>query len=413
MAIEVTTIKVEIHESAKDTQDFKNLKEFQVTKQELFKYAIMMQEVPKNIKESDFEYLQSKIPHLEGMYSEWIVLTKNMINNLSEDDRQQKIISEAIGVGVGLKYSVELLKVNPNSFKKIKPAKKGKYLDYSAIVDSKEYEIETKGTVGRYYSTMANDILEKKKDSTTDVYLKYGTITVVNKADETREVKCVIVDDPPNEDNVSEDDLFETQVKNYSLILSFILDSRYFNRFIRPALKNDYSKAKINTSKFFGRYKFKGKNYLGEYFDYRLVASHYKNKQLSTKAKKNAFFKQLTGNLGKTKMFIGVEESVLNAINEVNTGFLAQYRSEKHLTEKDSIIKFLDEDGILFVKSSNGKDEQIENIFTEEVVRERIEMYSNYVERNVHICGAPCRSKEKRGKSCAIRTYRSNCHFHR
>lgn len=174
MITEDTRLKVVLDDSAKNTKDFYPIKNIRLNKQELFKYAILWSEVPSHLKETDyFDHLQSKVPALEIMISEFIIMTKFGIKNTSNDDRNKKFISEVIGVGVGLKYSSDLLKINPNTFKKIPPAIEGKYLDYSVLVKGKEYEIETKGTVSKYYSSMKEDIIKKKSNKTNkSVYLR-------------------------------------------------------------------------------------------------------------------------------------------------------------------------------------------------------------------------------------------------
>lgn len=132
-------------------------------KDEIFKYGIFMMEIPKHIKDSNFDFLQSKIPFMAGLYDDYIECRTQEIINLSEDDRIKKLISETIGVALGLKYATILLNVNPNIFEKIPPSTEGKYLDYSFIVNNKSYQIETKGTTMRYTSGMQNDIEQKKQ----------------------------------------------------------------------------------------------------------------------------------------------------------------------------------------------------------------------------------------------------------
>ncbi|WP_305952843.1 hypothetical protein [Emticicia oligotrophica] len=146
-------MKIYLDETVKDSELFRNKLEFEICKPEIFKYGIMVEEVPSYIVDSDFDYLQSKIPAIELLHSDFINVQERKIENLSNDDRKKKTISEIIGVAFGIKYTVELLNTNPNKFKKIGTPTNGKYLDYSLIVDNLEFELETKGTVSKYYNS--------------------------------------------------------------------------------------------------------------------------------------------------------------------------------------------------------------------------------------------------------------------
>ena len=141
------------------------------------------------------------------------------------------------------------------------------------IVDEKEYELETKGTISNYYSKFKKDILDKKNNKKMkDVYFRFGTIAMINNSDDLKDSKCVVVDDPPNEDiKPNFENSFETQLLNYGIFLSYILDSKYYNKYIKPLKKNQYKKVKINVKKFFTKYIFNNKEYYGECFDYRLI----------------------------------------------------------------------------------------------------------------------------------------------
>ncbi|MFP5039752.1 hypothetical protein [Parasediminibacterium sp. JCM 36343] len=405
--------KIHLDETVKDLELFKSKEDFQICKPEIFKYGIMMEEVPNHIREADFEYLQSKIPAYELLHSDFINIFPERIENTSNDDRKKKIISEIIGVSFGIKYTIELLNTSPSKFKKIGVPIEGKYLDYSIIVENKEYELETKGTVNKYYSTFKNDILEKKKDqSLKSVFLRFGTIAMINNFGDTKLSQCVIVDDPPNDNNIASDDSsFEVQLLNYGIFLSYILDSKYFNKYIRPLKQKQLRKVKINQKKFFTKYIFKGKEFYGECFDYRLIRE---NEDVNNGLNNNLdLFQEKTRKFGKTKFFIGLELKVIEAINRKHIDNLKNYEAEWTLEDEGLTIKFLDKDGILIVKSKDGDDNQLENIFTEAEVKKRLGYSFNQQLGNAHTCGAPCRSREIKDKSCEIRTYREFCHFHR
>jgi hypothetical protein len=410
---DTTTFEIELDETVRDNKLFQSIKQISICKPELFKYAIMMWEVPSHIKESDFDYLQSKIPGLELLISDYIKFESNRIENLSKDDRVKKIISEAVGVGIGLKYSVELLKTNPNRLKKIGAPQSGKYLDYSTIVDEKEYEIETKGTVSKYYTVFKNDILNKKQDCAQKiVYQRFGTISMFNNEGIYSNSKCVIVDDPPKNNLVENDDTFETQLYSYAIMLSYILDSKYYNSYIISLIKSKKERIRINEKKFFGKYTFNGKDYYGECFDYRLIRENFLSPSLID-SELSKLFDTISKGKRKTKFFIGIDEVVIQAINKKDIDFLRGYKSKSIFIEENNNTRFLDQDGILIIKSIDGADKQLESIFTEEEVKIRLGLFVNFIKREAHQCGAPCRSRVIQGKPCEIMTFRSNCHFHR
>lgn len=408
-----TTIEIQLDDTVKYNVFFQSITSIEINKAELFKYAIMMWEVPKNIRESDFTYLQSKVPALEMLLSDHIEFSSDTIFNLSTDDRVKKLVSEAVGVGIGLKYSIVLLNTNPSKLKKIDAPSEGKYLDYATIVDSREYEIETKGTVSNYYANMKKDILEKKQSrASKNVHLRFGTICMLKNVGQTNKSNCIIVDDPPNDNNIDNDDTFNTQLWSYATILSHIIDSKYYNKFVNPLIQGKIGRIRINNRKFFGKYIFENKLYLGECFDYRLIKENIRELDLD-KNKKDALFQLITQNIGVTKFFIGLHIDVISAINRKNEVFLRQYESEVRFVDKHETIKFLDKDGILIIKSRNHSDAQLEEIFSEDEVEKRLGLFSNYLQGYAHKCGVPCKSKALKGKPCDMMTFREACHFHR
>lgn len=222
----------------------------------------------------------------------------------------------------------------------------------------------------------------------------------------------MIVDDPPINNLVENDDTFETQLFSYAILLSYILDSKYYNKYINPLKGKKKGKIRINEKKFFAKYTFNGKDYYGECFDYRLISENFETSSIiDTELAK--LFETVTKEKGKTKFFIGLDETVIKAINKKNIEFLKIYNSENVFIDNDKHMQFLDQDGILIVKSIDGADKQLESIFTEEEVKRRLGFFFSYIKREAHQCKAPCRSREIKGKPCEIMTYRSNCHFHR
>src|SRR5690348_11498662 len=99
---DISKLKIYLDVTVKDSDLFKTKQEFEICKPEIFKYGIMMEEVPAHIREADFDYLQSKIPAYELLHSDFINIFPNRIENLSKDDRKKKIISEVVGVAFGI-----------------------------------------------------------------------------------------------------------------------------------------------------------------------------------------------------------------------------------------------------------------------------------------------------------------------
>lgn len=416
MAVKTTKISVFLDDTVKKNKLFSQVTSIDFNRMELLKYAVLAWEVPDNVKESDFNYLQNKLPALDSYLEGLVEFTSDSIINLSNDDRNKKLISEYLGVGVGLKYTTLLLKISPNRFKKINRPVQGKYLDYSTVCGKREYEIETKGTVGKYYKSMKRDILEKKKSQkkVKTVFLRLGTIFLANNKFSKAEVKskCVIVDDPPFQNEVNQDDTYKTQLLSYAVFLSQLLDSKYYNKYIQKVKKNRFSRLRIPQNKFYGIYEFEGRRYFGECFDYRLIVNNLKSEILTNK-KIREIFKSITEKVGVTKIFVGLDENVLNAINTQKASFLSDYEVEQKVVIEDKVSKFLDKDGILVVKAIEGSDNQINMIFPEAEVERRFSLYINYLKGETHKCGAPCTSRGLEGKPCDKLTFRRFCYFHR
>ena len=408
----ISKLKIHLDETVKDSDLFKSKKDLNICKPEIFKYGVFAEEIPEKIHEADFDYLQSKIPAYELLYSDFLSVYSDRIENISKDDRKKKLLSEVIGVAFGIKYTVELLGANPSKFRKIGALIEGKYMDYSVVVGNREYELETKGTVSKSYSSFKRDILSKKSNKhNKDVYLRFGTIAMINNEGEARLSKCVIVDDPPNEDNLGEySDSYKTQLLNYAMFLSYILDPKYYNKYFRPLKKKQLRRVRIDRTKFFTKYAFNNRVYYGECFDYRLIRG-----DLDTLQNNNStdLFALKTVQFGKTKFFIGIDERIVESINGHDISFLEDFDEEAQCIIEGDSFRFLDRDGILIVKSKNEWDIQLEELFTEEEVKRRLGESLNRSMGISHKCGAPCTSKGREGKPCEIRTYRRHCYFHR
>jgi hypothetical protein len=410
-------IPIKIDKSAKDTKLFEKMKTVKISKKEIFKYGVLIWEVKNRILESDFNHLQSLIPAFEQLYSENIEFSEHGIKNTSNDDRVKKLTSELIGVGVGIKYSNDLIGYNLNTLNKIPPAVEGKYLDYSFVMDKNLYEIETKGTVSVYSTSMIKDIVEKKRNK-REIFLRFGTIAHILDDKEESKSELLIVDDPPSNNNKKKNlDSIEF-INNYLSYLAFIVDNTQYNKLIRQIKSNKINKIRIKKGKFFGTYSLNNQDYVGEYFDRRLVIKNIEksfsklNDSISKRILKS-FFKEYTAKIGKHKFFIGIDRRIVDLINDGDFDKLGNFSVHKFLEEHENKYRFLDSDGVLVVKSVNGSDTQIENMFNENEVEKRLGLYLNYLNGQQHECGADCRSRNKIGQSCQILTYRKYCHFHR
>ena len=117
--------------------------------------------------------------------------------------------------------------------------------------------------------------------------------------------------------------------------------------------------------------------------------------------------------LVKQKIFIGLEDNVIKKLNDKDSDFFNLYSCQERYINDTFVTKYLDSDGILIVKSQDGRDQQIEEIFTEKIVESRLGLFGNYFKRESHECGSPCTSRRKEGQPCKKKTFRDHCHFHR
>ena len=124
-------------------------------------------------------------------------------------------------------------------------------------------------------------------------------------------------------------------------------------------------------------------------------------------------FNLLTEKEGNVKYYIGIDIRIINDLNSLNVNGLSSYNVEKNIVDKENIRVIQDSDGVIFITASNNSDGQVNGNFTDEEVKRRLESMVDFITRNPHECGAPCRSREKEGEPCEILTYRDHCHFHR
>ena len=403
------TLNIELDESIKDNSFFQAIESIELEKIDIFKYGILNEPVPDKIKENQFEYLESKIPSLCSLYEDFIEIDSNKIVNTSKEENSKRI-SEIIGVGVGLLYMVKLLKVNPNVIKRIPPAKEGKYLDFKIPTSSKEYEVETKGTINLSKKKAFLDDIEKKKENSTTAAIKCGVITIVNKEDDTRSSKIIVSDDW-NENNSTIELSLIDYFQYYELFLSFILDSTYYNRMHKKVLSKKISKNMIRNKSIPHEYIYEGRRYAGQFFDKRLILDLIRIFFYS-EMKVEELYRKMTEKFGKLQIFMGIDRKLLDCLNSCRLDMLQKITGEKKvLIEKERQL-ILDSDGIIIV-ISDGSDKQFYDKFTEQEVISRMQYVVNSINNTPHECGAPCRSRQKEGEPCQKITYREHCHFHR
>lgn len=403
-------LKVDLDDSIKNNNFFKQITEVEFDKMDIFKYGILNEAVPPKIKENEFDYLEGKIPFLFGLYQDFIELDTNRIFNLSEEENSKRI-SETIGVGVGLLYATKLLKINPNAIQRIKASKKKKYLDFKVLTQSKQYEIETKGTINHSKkSTLLKDIFAKKKDSTTKA-VKCGVITLANKANNKAPSKLIVCDDW-EEKSVDTDMDFKDYFYYYAFFLSFIMDSTFYNRMYHKMENCDSVKNLINIKSIPFCYMYNGRKFLGQYFDKRLVIqlvkeNYYEGMNIEL------LYELMTEKVGINQIFLGIDYEMIKCLNSGNVDEVKKYSIEKSfVVEKETEVLMCDVDGVLIV-ASKGENHQFKNDFTDTVVKTRMTYILNYITNTPHECGGVCRSREKEGELCKKLTYRERCHFHR
>lgn len=409
-----TTLPVELDDSVKGKSLFDSVKEVNITSNRLFTYGIYKEAEPEHVYENDFNHLQSKVPFLKGLHQDQIKLETERIVNRGIGGSQKQTVSELVGVGVGLYYASKLLNINKNRFIKI-PESNRKTLDFRGTSNDKLYEIELKGRTSEDdVSQCINDCLEKKKKGQTKAHLKFGVITILREPTGAKNSKIIVCDDPPEDNLISTEEVINNIIRHYALILSFTLDNRYYNRFIFRLNKG--RSVFVNKKAFLNKYvlKFGDKNqtYFGAYFDKRLILERIKRHFFEGLNLKK-LFQLVTSESGKEKYFLGMNEKIIDLINKNDFPGLLEYYESEYYAESEKKLTLLDNDGVIFIKSIDAADDQIEENYPEVRVEKIFGLMVQFIYGQTHRCGAPCRSKGKEGKPCDIWTYAEYCHFHR
>ena len=304
------------------------------------------------------------------------------------------------------------MKINPNVIQRIKPQKnKKKYLDFKVLTQSKQYEIETKGTINHSKkNALLNDILAKKKDSDTKA-VKCGVITLANKVDNKNQSKLIVCDDW-EEKRVNNDMTFKDYFYYYEFFLSFIMDSTSYNRMYSKVEKYDSFKNLINIKSIPFCYIHNGRKFMGQYFDKRLIIQLIKENYYEGLSFE-LLYEILTKKIGINQMFIGIDYEMIKCLNSGEIEEIKKYAMEKSIVaENETEVVMCDVDGVIIV-ISKGENPQFKNDFTDTVIKNRMRYVFNYITNSPHECGGVCRSREKEGKLCEKLTFRERCHFHR
>jgi len=414
-------IDFEIDSTLRNNKAFSIIKTISIEKQDIFNYGIFKHPVPpEKIGENDFEYLQSKIPSFYDLYDELIDFQeerKRIESKVSGEDL--KNISEIVGIAVGLKSAETILKLKKMDFHKIPPSKhKLKRLDFiTTPVNNKKIEIETKGTAySGNVNHMIEDIKNKKKDQTINNQNrneKYGFVTLLQRPEDKNTAK-IFATDPENDADFKEYKGIYFYINYYLIYFSFILDNMEYNKLARK-LKNgkyNYRNRLINQKKLKYKFSFFKKEYVGQYFDKRLILEII-IKNYSFDDSLTELFNKLTKNIGKEKYFLGIDIDIIKNLNNNNADYFKDYKLEDVYEIEKNVEYIQMSDGVLFIKSANGQLKEIEEQFTEGEVKRRLGELYGYKRREPHQCGAACRSRDKKGKPCKKMTYREHCHFHR
>lgn len=395
---------------------FLSISSIEMVKDDLFKLGIFKHEAPpEHVHDSDFLYLMSKVTAYIQLYSDFITVEGNSIVNTSTDDRVMKDVSEIVGIALGIKLTIDSFGVRQERISKIPPpSTKQKYLDYKFVHKGRKIEFETKGTTSSSIEKFVDDITKKKSTSTT-AHFRYGTVAILSKPGKSNRTELHICDDPPEHtnDKMAEDDT----PWHYISALGYLLDNTYYNEYVRAVLQRKEPRKKFIKIKerFFGRYLFQHESYLGEFFDFRVNIENLSAVISGREQTIDEVFRKVTKAQGKKKIFIGIHSNIVDLVLKgKGLDEIIELQFKRLKGTGDSGVEILrDSDGIIVVIAPDRIDHQIEKQFPEDEVKKRIGQMVRLGRHESTECGSPCRSRDKAGKPCEIRTYRGACHFHR
>lgn len=380
---------------------------------ELFKLAVLKHELPPaHTSASDWLYRQSKVSHYHGIYDDFLEVTDTGFVNKATDDRMMNDISEWVGIGVGVHAATKAFNIEAKDIARIPRSRsQQKYLDYSFAFNGNRVEFETKGTTSKAVKPFIDDILAKKKAKSQPAWFRFGTVTILQKPGSAHASVLHLCDDEPTVAD-GDDSQQNNVVQHYLAALDIILDPKLYNAIVRREKSGRRFKPVLRP--FFGRYQFEGHEFVGDFFDHRLGYQVIAAADDSSEESLARVFRLVTEKLGRTKIFIGVRRDIFEQAlgGSLMAAFSQLPRSTRKLDAGESREWFLDTDGILIIVSRHGHDAQVEEQFGENEVRRRMALLILRKRGEPPECGEPCRSREKEGKPCEIRTYRGTCHFH-
>lgn len=254
--------------------------------------------------------------------------------------------------------------------------------------------------------------IHAKKIGKENIVHKYGFVTLFDGLTKSDGTKIYVTDPPVEAFNNNYEGVYK-YINYYLVYFSFILDNPEYNKIFKTlTLKKSVNKNTIKINKFNYSFTYNDKKYIGQCFDKRLILEFIQSSLIDDDTI-SSLFKKLTNNYNRNKYFLGLDIEILRNINSRNVNFLSNYISEDIYDTHEEYCYIQMSDGILLIISKNGALSEMEEKFTELEVKKRVGQLYSFEKKRPHKCGASCRSREIRGKSCDILTYREYCHFHR
>lgn len=387
------------------------------SKQDIFNYGVFHYEIPpEKIGENDFDYLESKIPAYVLMYEDHVkVSTDNNSIECHVTGEAAKNVSEIVGIAAGLKAAIKIFNIEKKDIEKIGlSGKKEKRLDFKANINGQEIQIETKGTT---YETSVKGMLDDihaKKEGKDNIVNKFGFVTLFSKLNELKKTQLFMTD-PTVEPTENPFDGIYKFINYYLIYFSFILDNVEYNKIYQRLHMHNFQKTSkniIKIKKIKYDFTYRNKTYVGQCFDKRLLVQII-DKHIKYNENKTSLFSRLTESVGTNKYFLGIDKNILESINKNNIQNLSRYSSENFCEIHKEYEYIQMSDGIILIISRQGALQEMEEKFTEEKVKKRLNNFQSFIQRSPHKCGASCRSKGIEGKPCDILTYREHCRYHR
>jgi len=404
-------ITIDFDKSCIKVKELQKVSSVDFTKKDLYEIGILKEEVPGHLSDKRTDYYQSIVPALTMLLEEFIIFdeTNGQIQHTAVGDRKPKEIAETYGVALGVKYITANFGVPLQDIKGIDPAATGKYLDFRFEVSGQAYELETKGTVQGSIASFKKDIADKKTaagkktNSNGPVHLRIGTVAQLSNTNNVNTPRLTVLDDPP--EDVPGENQIPALPQYYQRILSFTLDNAAYNKLVK--------RSSLREARFFGVYVYKGQQYFGDFFDRRLITEFVQANLPKKRRTVATLFNKLTRSFRRHKYFLGVHSSLIHHLQANDFESAARFSIPEEYVQRRHHTTLLSQTGVLWVASHARNDKQIERQFSEAEVKKRLTYQWRIGYNQPKKCGEPCRSREKRGQSCSIMTYKDSCHFHR